>query len=44
MVILGNIAIRNIGPLQWDGENMKFTNDIDADKYLQRQYRSGWSL
>ncbi|HLF33089.1 MAG TPA: Gfo/Idh/MocA family oxidoreductase [Cyclobacteriaceae bacterium] len=31
-------------PLEWDAQAMKFTNMPDADKYLVREYRSGWEL
>jgi len=30
--------------LQWDRENMKFTNAADANPYLKREYRDGWTL
>jgi predicted dehydrogenase len=43
-VLLGNIAIRSDKKLNWDGENMKFTNDSDANRYVKEPYRSGWSL
>ena len=44
MVLLGNIAIRTGKELCWDGENMRITNDKDANNYLKESYRSGWSL
>ncbi|MBN1443867.1 MAG: gfo/Idh/MocA family oxidoreductase, partial [Planctomycetes bacterium] len=44
VTILGNIAIRTGRRLEWDGEAMRFTNDEDANRYLQEPYRSGWSL
>jgi predicted dehydrogenase len=43
-VLLGNIAIRSGKKLDWDAENMKFTNDSNANKYVKEPYRSGWSL
>ncbi|MCX7048356.1 MAG: Gfo/Idh/MocA family oxidoreductase [Candidatus Sumerlaeota bacterium] len=44
-VLMGNLAIRfPYRELQWDGENMKVTNDAEADAYVRRQYREGWSL
>ena len=43
-VLLGNIAIRTGKQLQWDAENMKFTNDKKANVYVKSTYRSGWSL
>lgn len=44
LVLLGNIAIRTRKKLDWDGENMRFTNDEDANKYVKEPYREGWSL
>jgi predicted dehydrogenase len=44
-VLLGSVCIRNGGGmLLWDSENMKFTNDADANKLLHYEYRKGWSL
>jgi hypothetical protein len=44
-VVMGNLAIRNPGnKLLWDGENMKVTNDEEANEYVKPQYRDGWSL
>ena len=47
MVVMGNLAIRpeNVGKkLEWDGENMRVTNDEKANDYVQMHYRKGWSL
>ncbi len=30
--------------LVWDGENMKITNFDDANQFVKRTYRDGWSL
>jgi hypothetical protein len=39
---MGNLAIRHPNrELLWDGENMKVTNDADADAYVRRQHREG---
>jgi hypothetical protein len=43
-VLLGNVAYRTGHKLEWDGANMKFTNCPEANDYLQREYRSGWTL
>lgn len=43
-VLLGNIAKRTQSKLYYDAENMKFTNNSDADQYLKREYRQGWTL
>ena len=46
-MLLGNIAIR-MAPrstkLEWDGIAGKFTNMDEANDYLGREYRDGWSL
>jgi predicted dehydrogenase len=42
--LLGNIAMRTGKKLQWDGPNMKFTNDPSANQFLHREYRKGWTL
>jgi hypothetical protein len=44
MVLLGNVAIRTGKKLYWDGPNMRFTNNDEANKYLHRKYRRGWTL
>jgi len=30
--------------IEWDGENMKVTNNEAANEFVQRTYRPGWSL
>ena len=30
--------------LGWDSENLKITNDPDANKLLHYEYRKGWNL
>jgi hypothetical protein len=42
--MLGNVALRAGKKLDWDGPNMKVTNDQSANQYLHREYRQGWSL
>ena len=45
MVLMGNLAVRFPGRLLlWDGEAMKVTNDEEANAYVRRQYRDGWTL
>jgi hypothetical protein len=42
---LGAISLRLGGKrLTWDPEQMKITNLPDANKYLGREYRTGWKL
>jgi predicted dehydrogenase len=44
-VLLGNVSYRAGGTkLDWDGELLKATNCPEADNYLQREYRPGWTL
>jgi len=51
MILLGNIAVR-MGlktqekglRLAYDGPSMQITHLPEANKYLHRQYRQGWSL
>jgi len=44
-VVMGNLAILNPGKkLEWDGEDMKVTNDDVANEYVRPIYREGWSL
>jgi predicted dehydrogenase len=47
MMLLANIAVRmqeQNTKLQWDGEKMEFTNLPEANKYIHKDYRPGWSL
>ncbi len=46
-MMMGNIAIRMASKntvLEWDGEKGEFTNLPEANQYLIREYREGWSL
>lgn len=43
-VLLGNIALRTGKKLLWDSEAFHFTNNDEANQYLYREYRDGWSL
>ena len=44
VVLLGNVAVRAGKKLYWDGPNMRVTNIPEANKYLRREYRAGWTL
>ena len=45
MVLMGNLAVRFPNKrLLWDGENMRVTNDEQANAYVRREYREGWTL
>jgi len=43
-VLLGNVSYRVGSELAWDAVNLKATNCPEADKFLQREYRDGWTL
>jgi hypothetical protein len=44
-MLLGMVATRFPGKkLLWDSTSMKFTNFPEANQYVSREYRAGWSL
>jgi len=50
-VLLGNVALRvqlreelTLYRLLWDSASLKFTNLDDANKFVRREYRAGWTL
>ena len=46
-MLLGNIAIRlqeKNTILEWDSEKMEFTNLPDANEFVHKEYRNGWTL
>jgi predicted dehydrogenase len=43
-VLLGNVSYRAGAKLQWDAENLKAADCPEADKYIRRDYREGWTL
>ena len=43
-VLLGTVAYRVGKKLEWDAANLKATNCPEADQYLRRPYREGWTL
>jgi hypothetical protein len=42
--VLGNVAKRVDGHIEWDAENLKVTNLPAAAPYVRAPYREGWSL
>ncbi len=42
--LLALVAYRVGKPLQWDSKNLKATNCPEADKYIRKTYRQGWTL
>lgn len=43
IILLGNAAIRSDKKLHWDAPSLKFTNDPEADCFLNSHFRDGWS-
>ena len=43
-VLLGNVAAKAGKRILWDSKNFNVTNMPEANKYLKREYREGWSL
>jgi len=41
---VGNVAFRAGKKLKWDGANLKVTNCLEAEPFVRREYRSGWTL
>lgn len=41
---LGNVAYRAGTKLCWDADCLRATNCPDADRFIRREYRSGWTL
>jgi len=44
MVLAGNLAVRTGRTILWDGPNMRCTNVPEANQYVRRPYRKGWTL
>lgn len=42
--VLGNVAKRVDGRIEWDAANLKATGGPKADRYVRTPYRDGWSL
>jgi len=43
-MLLGVIALRAEGKLEWDAAKGRFTNNAEANKYLKPNFRKGWTL
>jgi len=50
-VLLGNVPLRvqlreklTLHRLNWDSANLRFTNMEEANQFIRRDYRAGWSL
>ena len=45
IALIGLIAIRCKGQkLHWNSEQMKFTNNAEANRWLKPEFRTGWTL
>lgn len=44
VVLLGNIALRTRRRLAWDSAAMTFTNSVEANRYLTKEYRAGFGV
>ncbi|HUQ71646.1 MAG TPA: Gfo/Idh/MocA family oxidoreductase [Planctomycetaceae bacterium] len=43
-VLLGNVALRSGKKVEWDAVNLRVKNDEAANRFVTREYRSGWGL
>jgi hypothetical protein len=43
-IVMGCIACRVEGKLEWNSEKMQFTNNREANKYVKPTFRKGWSF
>ena len=44
VMLLGLVALRAGKPITYDGATMRIPNAPEAEVYLHREYRDGWSL
>ena len=43
-MLLGVIAMKFEGKLEWDAQRMRFTNNKEANQYLKPKFRKGWKF
>ena len=43
-ILLGVVAVRVDGKLEWDAAKMKFTNSAEANRFIRPEVRKGWSI
>ena len=41
---LGNVAYRTGKKIEWDPAKMSVTNAPEAERFIRREYRKGWTL
>jgi hypothetical protein len=44
VMLLGVLALRAGGRIEYDAQNMRVTNRPEANQFLRREYREGWTL
>ena len=44
MVLLGNVALRAGGKIEWNANKLKVVNDKSANQLLTKEYRKGWGV
>lgn len=44
IMLLGVVALRAGHRIEYDAQNMRITNLADANQFLRRDYRAGWTL
>jgi hypothetical protein len=44
VVLLGNVAIRAGKRINWNSEQLRARNLPEADQFIRREYRKGWTL
>jgi predicted dehydrogenase len=42
--LLGNVAIRAGARIVWDAENLRITNNREANRFIRREYPRGWAI
>ncbi len=43
-MLLGTIAMKYEGKIEWDAKNMRITNNHDANKWLKPTFHKGWKF
>ena len=43
-VLLGVVALKAGGKIEWDAAGLRVKNNSAADQYLRRDYRKGFSI
>jgi hypothetical protein len=43
-ILLGNVAMRSGGRIEWDSKNLLVTNDAEAQRFISKEYARGFEL